>query len=377
MESETEERLNTMATGKTMKAAMVGIGVGHAGTVGPERPRFIHTFRQMEGVEVVAYCEWFDPTQLDDAKEHHPEANRYDNLDDLIAKEEFDFASVILAPSEMPGALLKLAEAGKPFFADKQFARKSEDLFPVVEAVRRNNVPTIIGYVWRFHPVAQDLRRLVEEGVLGTPLDIESRQFWFQVGGKLGRDTSATEYRADTEGGGVLHYVGCHHLDLMRAIMGSEVKSVMAMMGRPRGYMDEPLEDIAVLALEYENGGYGGLHHGYTKPVGPVPQGYDSAFVFRGTEGWAEWTPVGSGSLQVVSLSEQWRGSPEKVINYEVEARSGFNLFLEDFVDDIRHGRKNDLLTMDDALYVLQSIDAAYESARTGERVEVKYGLDV
>ena len=33
------------------------------------------------------------------------------------------------------------------------------------------------------------------------------------------------------------------------------------------------------------------------------------------------------------------------------------------------------VLNMTDALYVLQSIDAAYESARTGRRVEVKYDV--
>ena len=46
--------------------------------------------------------------------------------------------------------------------------------------------------------------------------------------------------------------------------------------------------------------------------------------------------------------------------------------WLQDFIDCIREDREP-ALTIEDALCVLQSIDAAYESARTGSRVEVDY----
>ena len=51
-----------------------------------------------------------------------------------------------------------------------------------------------------------------------------------------------------------------------------------------------------------------------------------------------------------------------------------YHSWIERFIEDVRAGRPG-VLTMDDALYVLQSIDAAYESARTGRRVEVQYGV--
>ena len=42
-----------MASQKTLKVAAIGLSVGHAGSIGPERPSFIHNWKQMEGVEVV------------------------------------------------------------------------------------------------------------------------------------------------------------------------------------------------------------------------------------------------------------------------------------------------------------------------------------
>ena len=256
-----------MASDRPLRAAHVGLSTGHAGSFDDSKPRLIHDVRRLEGVEVVAYCETYDSSFLDDAKKHNPGAGLYSSLDDMLAKEEFDFAAVVLHPADVAPALLKLAEAGKHFMVDKQFARKSEELIPVTKAVLRNNLTTFMLYPWRYHPAALDIRRLIEEDVLGEPVDIESRQFWGQVGGPLGKDINAPAHRLDTEGGGVLHYIGCHHLDLMRAVMGCEVKSVQAMTGRPFGHMEEPMEDIAVLGLEYENGGFGSLHHGYTKPI--------------------------------------------------------------------------------------------------------------
>jgi hypothetical protein len=222
-----------MANQQTLKVAIVGLSVGHAGTIGPEVTSFLHNFKSMEGVEVVAYCEEQKPEILKDADIHHPEASQYD--------------SVVLTPRDLPGTALKLAEAGKHMFLDKQFSRTAPDLIPVVKAVRKSGVKTFLGYPWSYHPAMHDLKRMIDDGVFGKPLDIECRQVYWKVG-PGGSDPDAVANRNDTEGGGVLHYVGCHHLELMRHLMGCEVKSVQAMTGRPVGAMEEPLEDIAILA---------------------------------------------------------------------------------------------------------------------------------
>ena len=397
-----------MSDKRTLKVAMVGLSLSHAGTVGPEQPGFMRQFHHLDGVEVTAFCEWRNTDFLKDAEKHFPAAGRYDNLDDLIEKEDFDLACVCVSPSQMAETLLKLSEAGKHYFVDKPLTLSADDLVPAVRAVNDNGLTTFLGYPYRFFPPAMELRALIDQGILGKPLDIESRQFTVQVGGEFGKPAVSVRYTKDgyevlgaartpTEGGGILHFIGCHHLELLRYVMGSEVTSVQAMMGRPQGYMEEPLEEIAVLGMEFENGAYGCLHHGYTKPVGHVPQGYDSVFAFRGTEGWAEWTPVGSNRLEVYSVSPQWEGVPEKVFHYEwaetpqEERHSSrwpaghavptnpeignarYHRWFQRFIDDIRSGQPG-LLNMNDALSVMRIIDAAYESGRTGRRVDVIQG---
>ena len=366
-----------MANHDALKVAIVGLRHGHMGTIGPAKPGLIHMYHYLDEFEVVAYCEETDTSMLDPAKEHAPGAGVYTSLDDMIANEDFDLAVVAMPANEIPETGIKLAEAGKHFFMEKQFARNSADLAEMVRAVHKNGVRVLAGYPHRYHPVAQDIRRLIDEGVLGRPLDIEVRLVTGQVRPE-NRDPTGFMYRDATEGGGILHMLGGHYLEVMRFLMGCEVKSVQAMTGRPVGIIEPPLEDVAIAAFEFENGAFGSIHAGYLQRV---RSGYDTSLVFRGLDGEADWTPIGDPHLTVKSGVPEWAGAPTKTFQYEV-AEVDVPMYgptewaldiLRDFAACIREGREPDV-NADVGLYVLQVIDAVYESARTGQRVEVQYG---
>ncbi|MAG35163.1 MAG: hypothetical protein CL878_02795, partial [Dehalococcoidia bacterium] len=143
-----------MAADRTLRAAMIGLRHGHVGRVDPEDPRpgYIHSFKQLEGVQVVAYCEDSDPTLLEQAGQFDPNARCYGSVDDLLAAGDFDFACVVLPANEVPVVGVKLAEAGKHFFMEKQFARSATDLARLAQAIHQNGVRVLAGYPWRFHP---------------------------------------------------------------------------------------------------------------------------------------------------------------------------------------------------------------------------------
>jgi predicted dehydrogenase len=368
-----------MSEQDTLRAAIVGLRHGHVGRLDAKGSSggHIQTFKQLDGVQVVAYCEDQDRGKLDLARQFDPGARVYDSVDDLIRREDFDLACVCLPANEVPEAGVKLAEAGKHFFMEKQFARTAADLARLVRAVRRNGVKVLAGYPWRFHPMALEIARLRDEGVLGKALSIESRLVTTQVR-PGGRDPSGFLYRNDTEGGGILHMLGGHYLELMRALMGCEVTAVQAMAGRPVGFIDEPLEDVAVVALAYENGAFGSIHAGYLLP--PLGGGYDSCLVYRGEQGWVNWAPVGAPRLDVKSAHPSWAAAPSRSLEVTLAPFAGYGNqrwhfeITQRFVRDIRANREP-AVTVDDALHLLQLIEAAYESARTGRRVEVRYGV--
>ena len=367
-----------MSQKKPLRVAMVGLRHPHVGSLDPARPApgYVHTFKQIPEAQIVAYCEDSDSTLLDQARAFDPAARVYASADELLAKEDFALACVVLPANEIPAVGIKLAEAGKHFFVEKQFARTAADLAPLVAAVARHGVKALAGYPWRFHPAMLDLKQFIDQGVLGAPLSLESRLVTTQV--RPGsREPTHFMFTAANEGGGVLHMLGGHYLELMRHLVGCEVKSVQALTGRPVGHIDAPLEDVAVVAMEYENGALGSLHAAYAQP--PLAEGYDSSLVYRGARGWADWTPVGGQSLEIVSEAPAWAGAPQKRITYtpaQMAVYGGHRWsydIMRQFVQEL-HTTRPPAVTLRDALHVLQVIEAAYEAARTGRQVEVEYG---
>ena len=368
-----------MSIEKPLRVAMIGLRHPHVGSLDPARPSpgYIHTFKQIPDVQVVAYCEDSDPLLLDRAREFDPFAHVYASVDELLDKEDFALACVVLPANEIPAVGIKLAEAGKHFFVEKQFARTAADLARLVDAVERNQVRVLAGYPWRFHPVMQDLKQFIDQGVFGAPLSLESRLVTTQV--RPGsRDPAHFMYGAETEGGGVLHMLGGHYIELMRHLMQCEVKTVQALVGRPVGQIDAPLEDVAVVALEYENGALGSLHAAYALP--PLAGGYDSCLVYRGLHGWANWMPVGGPHLEVSSEAQAWSGAPQKQIAYSPTPMAVYGghrwcfEIMRRFVEEISTDRPP-AVSLEDALHVLQVIEAAYRAARTGKQVTVQYGV--
>src|SRR5688572_7676922 len=132
---------------RTLRVAIVGLRHTHVGRLGLQSPSpgCVHNFKQLRAVRVVAYCGAVAPA--------------------LLAGADFALACICLPASEVPQVGIRLAAAGKHFFMEKQFARTSVELAGLVQAVRRNGVTVLAGYPWRFHPVAQDLARLRDEGV--------------------------------------------------------------------------------------------------------------------------------------------------------------------------------------------------------------------
>ena len=145
-----------------------------------------------------------------------------------------------------------------------------------------------------------------------------------------------------------------------------------ALCGRGTGFIEEDLEDVATVALEFDNGVHACLHMGYllsragprTTPI--LDCGEHSALL-RGSPPARATSPL-TASHRVGKL----RRNDNQYGNRKTSGicrQWGFE-FVTEFVHAIRQGDKT-TVSIHDAYRVMQIIDASYESSRTGRRIEL------
>ena len=356
-----------------LKAAIVGLR-NHAGTLEPDRGHgLIKSFQALPEVSVVAYCEW-DGEQanaMEALRRADPQAHFYGAVPDLLAQETFDLAVILLPPGEAISAALELVAAGKHLYIEKNGARRVGELGVLCDLAAEKGVVIQVGYPWTHHPVARQIRGLLEEGILGRLLDIEARLVTTQVRPGL-RDPNHWMYRSATQGGGILHMEGGHWLTLFHYFTGAQVQSVTALCNRLTDEIETGLEDVATVALAFDSGVHALLHMGYL--LSGVGMGNDMNFILRGQAGAIHW-PL-TGEFTVSSAAPAWQSAPVRTFQVEPATRAvyanqwGYE-FVADFIHAIRSGARPPV-TIDDGYQILQIIDAAYESSRTGRRIELR-----
>lgn len=357
-----------------LKAVMIGLR-NHSGSLDPNKSHgLLKTFKALPGVEVVAYCEW-DPEQAAPLKavtEADPQARTYTNLDDMLANEQFDIAAIMLPPRDANSTGLRLAEMGKHMYIEKHAGRTADEVRPLLDLVKQKGVVVQIGYPWSYNPIAVEIRRLLDAGVIGRLVDLELRHVSTKFAPGL-RNPENWAYRRETEGGGMLHQQGCHWLALMRFFAQAEVRSLVALCSRVEGLILDDLEDVSTVAMEFSNGIHGSLRNGFLlQAVGPRD---DISIVLRGTLGHITWRPSEGPEMTVISAAPEWATAPVRKIKMQPAERpvyageSGFQ-FVSAFINAVRTGSPV-AVTLEDGLRVLEIIDASYESAREGRRVDM------
>jgi len=286
----------------------------------------------------------------------------YPSLAALLEQAKPDAVMVSTYLKDMPSWMLQVAEAGVHVWADKPFAIHSSELLPVAEAVKRNNLHFSCGYSWRFHPISQLIKESYDAGLLGKPYSIEFR---FLTSSVARRNPDTWYMKRAEAGGGILNWLGCHWLDLMRYITSSEVSKVSAIEANVSGQPID-VEDAAAVSLQFTNGMIGSLHTGYfTSGDGEI------SFGLRGSEGWAKWEEADK-AVTIKSTHPDWAGAPKRTFQMPTAEVGGYGAeglaLIRQFAAAIR-GEGSSGYTVEDAIRSLQIIEAAHESAATGQTV--------
>ena len=310
------------------------------------------------------------------AKQGAKVAATYTNLDQLLARPDLFFVIAALRNDLGPDLFIRTLEAGKHLMAEKPIGRTAADTERVLAVAKRTGVQLGVCYQNRTLPAVQLMRKLVSDGLLGPLISVEMRMITTRVAARNPQHWLFNNVRS---GGGILSWLGCHYIDMMRFVTGDEIVSVSAEVATRSGEAID-VEDVAVLALRFRSGAVGSLHAGYMMALSGGgyhnKAGYDTYGGFNGQLGRITWSsPSSPIKLAVESIHPAWASAPQRTFDLplaESPAYGGVSgeQFMRNFIQAAQ-GQGQAWTTGNDALQVARIVDAAYKSSRSGRRVEI------
>jgi predicted dehydrogenase len=298
----------------------------------------------------------------------------YADWRELLDQERLDLAVIFLPHADCPDAAVACAARGVHVLVEKPMAASTEGVRRMIAAAEKAGVILSTPYIWRHHPVARHMKKLVGEGVAGRIVGCEGR--W--AAGRLLRYVEGNAgwmLEKARSGGGPMCNLGVHWIDLYRWLLADEVVEVMGKTVRVNEQYD--IEDIAFALLTFSRGAVLALDISYTVP-GSYPFGRDLYLALRGTAGVLSWSPSFEGvkeRLFVCSDSGEYSQPARQHLDFELPPQRGYggvmgHRFLSDLVESVRTG-KPPAITGHDGLKALEVVEAIYQSAESGRSVRL------
>jgi predicted dehydrogenase len=363
------------------------LGVDH-----PHGEMYRTTLAQHDAIELVGA---YDP-DLDRAWKmlvrEGVEIPLFDDMREAIAATVPEAVLITLPNDVTPDAIVLAADHGLHIVAEKPCAVSADAFLPAHERVRDRELCFVPAYLRRFSPVATALRDLIGKGILGELIgaqihfvttNVALRNATYLSGGGIERVSTTTQpvvapvhhearhwlFDRARSGGGIMHWLGVHWLDLLRFVSGNEFAHVTATLAT-RTPVPIDVEDVASVTLEARGGLVATVSCAYALRRGPD----QVAIAIQGTAGWATWDGVGP-ELRVQSSHPAWRTAPARTLRFEADPMPGYSGTLgwelfERFRGAVEEGAELPV-SATDALRVLELLDAIQMSAREHRRVEV------
>lgn len=349
-----------------LRLAFLGIDHPH----GAHWRQQLANFRQQ--AQIVAFVPSFGGGTAS-LEENDAELPRFDSVAALLKGAEFDAAVVCLTNRDGPAAIVELAQAGKHVLAEKPVAAGAADARPIVEAVENSGIAFQAGYMWRYDDLASRLRRMVEQQALGKLIGLE---LTFVTSDVSRRGPDHYLFDPAASGGGFFSWLACHWLDTLYYVTQRAVVGVTARTG-VFGAVPTEVEDGGVAILDLEGGGIATFVGGYWLPRWAG----ESRWAIRGSQRWVHWDANRKGTngvLEIHGPQPQWHAMEDTFTAPEDKTpgyggRRGF-LLVQDWLDCIRTGRRDNRCTARGMLTTLELIDAIYASSREGRRIECRIG---
>jgi myo-inositol 2-dehydrogenase / D-chiro-inositol 1-dehydrogenase len=307
------------------------------------------------------------------AKKHHI-PKHYPTLEHAITESGCDVVDVCVPNFLHHRAVLAAANAGKHIIIEKPLAMTLEEADEMIAVCKAKNRKLMYAEELCFAPKYERVRKLVNENAIGKIYHMRQCE-------KHSGPHTDWFYDINQSGGGALMDMGCHGIAWFRWMLGGnpKVRNVYAHMqnGLIHGKRTRA-EENSVCTIEFEDGAIGVAENCWAKHGG-----MDDRVEVYGTNGviYADLF-IGNSAL---TYSEKGYGyAMEKAGStqgwtftiFEEAFNQGYPQELRHFIECVREDKQS-LVTAEDGRAVLEIMYAAYQSARTGQKVPLPFSPKV
>lgn len=308
-----------------------------------------------------------DEQRLEELEDKY-ELPTYSTEYDLLNDEAVD-AVYIATPNHLHhDQVLAAAEAKKHVLCEKPLALTIENCEEMVEACASAGVKLGINFMMRFHACHKAIKGMVDSGDLGTPvLGRAELTCWYPpIPGAFRQDPALG-------GGGAFMDMGNHCVDLLEMFFG-RTKRVSCFTGNL--VQDYAAEDTAAAILEFESGAKGFVDTLFNVPDAAARNalelyGSKGSVVTLGTIGQES-----GGTIEAVlekggkEYDAQQAREEDLTEIIEPEVVNMYAAHISAFCDAVENDTEPPI-PGEEGIWSHRVMEACYESAETGEAVDV------
>ena len=147
------------------------------------------------------------------------DCKKFGTYDDVINDENVDAVYISTPVGNHEEWVLKSAKAGKHILCEKSSTTSFDSAKKMVNTVKENNVRLMEGFMYRFHPSHQKVKKCINENTIGKVFLFSSKYGFPPISKENIRYNKSL-------GGGILNDAGCYPINATRMLFESEPKSV-------------------------------------------------------------------------------------------------------------------------------------------------------
>lgn len=320
----------------------------------------MHGWAGIDGVQIVAVCDR-DPARRDQTAAAFG-ARAYADAAEMLAAEPLDFVDIATTVASHRPLVEMVAAAGVHVICQKPFAETMEDARAMVAAVDQAGKVLMVHENFRWQSAVRAAIDAVRGGAIGTP-------FFGRVSFRSGYDVFSGQPYLATDPRFIIQDLGIHILDVARALFG-DVANLSATTRRINPAIRG--EDVATMLLEHENGVTSVVDCSYATKRQPetFPETLLEIDGDQGTlrldAGYRLVIQTGGEVVRDVAPPVlPWAERPWHNIQESVQ------IIQQHFVDCLRAGTQPETSGHDN-LKTLALVDAAYQSAADGSRLDMR-----